>query len=175
MVGPWFFEIPGLRWSGLASGIVLSVMTVIAIRQQLAGRPQASAKVLLIGMLVFQIPFLFGVLPAVERVKISPPIAQAIKEKTAKEIPVATYKYAEPTLNFYIGRQIEPLRDEEAVIAWSRQPQAGVLVIPKDVLAGIQQRHGFLALDEIASKKGFNYSKGTILEVLALIRRAKDS
>jgi hypothetical protein len=149
-------------------------MTVIAIRRQLAGRPQASAKVLLIGMLVFQIPFLFGVLPAVERVKISPPIAQAIKEKTAKEIPVATYKYTEPTLNFYIGRQIESLRDEEAVIAWSRQPQAGVLVIPKDVLAGIQQRHGFLALDEIASKKGFNYSKGTILEVLALIRRAKD-
>ena len=174
MVGPWFLKIPGLRWSGLALGIVLSVMTVIAIRQQLAGRPQASAKVLLIGMLVFQIPFLFGVLPAVERVKISPPIAQAIKEKTAKEIPVATYKYAEPTLNFYIGRQIEPLRDEEAVIAWAWRPQAGVLVIPKDVLAGIQQRHGFLALDEIASKKGFNYSKGTILEVLALIRRAKD-
>ena len=174
MVGPWFLKIPGLRWSGLALGIVLSVMTVIAIRQQLAGRPQASAKVLLIGMLVFQIPFLFGVLPAVERVKISPPIAQAINDKTAKEIPVATYKYAEPTLNFYIGRQIEPLRDEEAVIAWARRPQAGVLVIPKDVLAGIQQRHGFLALDEIASKKGFNYSKGTILEVLALIRRAKD-
>jgi len=174
MVGPWFLTIPGLRWSGLVSGIVLSVMTVIAVRQQLAGRPQASAKVLLIGMLVFHIPFLFGVLPAVEQVKISPPIARAIKEKTAKEIPVATYKYGEPTLNFYIGRQIEPLGSEEAVIAWARRPQPGVLVIPKDVLAGIQQRHGFLALDEIASKKGFNYSKGTILEVLALIRRAKD-
>jgi 4-amino-4-deoxy-L-arabinose transferase-like glycosyltransferase len=174
MIAPWFLEIPGLRWSGLASGIVLSIMAVIAIRQQRADRPQASAKVLLIGMLVFQIPFLFGVLPAVERVKISPPIARAIKEKTAKEMPVATYKYAEPTLNFYIGRRIEPLRSEEAVIAWTRQPQPGVLIIPKDVLAAIQQRYGSLALDEIASTRGFNYSKGTILEVLALICGPKD-
>jgi 4-amino-4-deoxy-L-arabinose transferase-like glycosyltransferase len=174
MLAPWFLEIPGLRWSGLASGIVLSIMAVIAIRQQRADRPQASAKVLLIGMLVFQIPFLFGVLPAVERVKISPPIARAIKEKTAKEMPVATYKYAEPTLNFYIGRRIEPLRSEEAVIAWTRQPQPGVLIIPKDVLAAIQQRYGSLALDEIASTRGFNYSKGTILEVLALICGPKD-
>jgi len=169
MIAPWFLEIPGLRWSGLASGIVLSIMAVIAIRQQRADRPQASAKVLLVGMLVFQIPFLFGVLPAVERVKISPPIARAIKEKTAKEIPVATYKYAEPTLNFYIGRRIEPLGSEEAVVAWARRPQPGVLIIPKDVLAAIQQRYGSLPLDEIASKRGFNYSKGTILEVLALI------
>ena len=174
MIAPWFLEIPGLRWSGLASGIVLSIMAVIAIRQQRADRPQASAKVLLIGMLVFQIPFLFGVLPAVERVKISPPIARAITEKTAKEVPVATYKYAEPTLNFYIGRRIERLGSEEAVIAWARQPQSGVLIIPKDVLAAIQQRYGSLALDEIASTRGFNYSKGTILEVLALICGPKD-
>ncbi len=174
MITPWFLEIPGLRWSGLASGIVLSIMAVIAIRQQRADRPQASAKVLLIGMLVFQIPFLFGVLPAVERVKISPPIARAITEKTAKEVPVATYKYAEPTLNFYIGRRIERLGSEEEVIAWARQPQPGVLIIPKDVLAAIQQRYGSLALDEIASTRGFNYSKGTILEVLALICGPKD-
>jgi hypothetical protein len=89
-------------------------------------------------------------------------------------MPVATYKYAEPTLNFYIGRRIEPLRSEEAVIAWTRQPRPGVLIIPKDVLAAIQQRYGSLALDEIASTRGFNYSKGTILEVLALICGPKD-
>jgi 4-amino-4-deoxy-L-arabinose transferase-like glycosyltransferase len=174
MIAPWFLEIPGLRWSGLASGIVLLIMAVIAIRQQYADRPQASAKVLLVGMLVFQIPLLFGMLPAVERVKISPLIARTIKDKTAEGIPVATYKYGEPTLNFYVGRQIEPLASEEAVIAWTRLPQPGVLIMPKDVLAVIQERHGSLALDEIAATKGFNYSKGTRLELLALIRRPKD-
>jgi 4-amino-4-deoxy-L-arabinose transferase-like glycosyltransferase len=174
MIGPWFLEIPGLRWSGLASGIVLLIMAVIAIRQQYADRPQASAGVLLVGILVFQIPLLFGMLPAVEQVKISPLIARTIKDKTAEGMPVATYEYGEPTLNFYVGRQIEPLDSEKAVIAWTRQPQPGVLVIPKDMLAAIQERHGSLALDEIAATEGFNYSKGTRLELLALIRRPKD-
>lgn len=174
IIAPWFLPIPGLQWPCLASGAVLLIMAVIAIHQQRADRPQASAMVLLIGMLVFHIPYSFGVLPAVEQVKISPPIARAIKEKTSEETPVVTYKYAEPTLNFYIGRQIEPLGSEEAVVEWTRQPQAGVLIIPKDNLAAIRESHGSLTLEEIAAVKGFNYSKGTILEVLALTRGPKD-
>jgi len=173
MIAPYFFPIAGLRWSGLASGIVLSVMTAVAIYLQRADRPHLSAEVLTIGMLALEVPILFGVLPAIEQIKISPPIAQAIKAKTAKETPVATYKYAEPTLNFYIGRKIEPLRKEEAVVAWARQPKPGVLIIPKDILTGIEQRHGPLPLEQIASKKGFNYSKGKPLEVLALIRKTE--
>jgi 4-amino-4-deoxy-L-arabinose transferase-like glycosyltransferase len=173
MIGPWFVKIPGLRWSGLASGIVLSIMAMIAIRYQRANRPQASAVVLLIGMIVFEIPILFGLLPAIEQIKMTPAIARAVKAKTAKEIPVATYKFGEPTLNFYIGRQIEPLSDEKAVVSWSQQPGEAVLIIPKDKLDSIQQSYGALPLEEIASKKGFNYSKGKIVELMALIRNAR--
>jgi hypothetical protein len=125
-------------------------------------------------MLALEIPVLFGVLPAIEQIKISPSIADSVKAKTTKEVPVATYKYGEPTLNFYIGRQIKPLRNEEAVIAWARQPERGVLVIPKDALTNIQERFGPLPLEQIASKEGFNYSKGKPLEVLALIRKAEN-
>jgi 4-amino-4-deoxy-L-arabinose transferase-like glycosyltransferase len=173
-IGPYFFSIPGLRWSGPAAGIVLLVMAAAAIYLQRADRPYISAVVLTIGMLVLEIPILFGVLPAIEQIKISPPIAQAIKAKTTKETPVATYKYGEPTLNFYIGRQIEPLRGEEAVATWARQPKPGVLIIPKDVFADIQERLGSLPLEQIVSKKGFNYSKGKPLEVVALIRKAQN-
>jgi 4-amino-4-deoxy-L-arabinose transferase-like glycosyltransferase len=173
MIAPYFFPIAGLRWSGLSSGIVLLIMTAVAIHLQLADRPHTSAAVLLAGMLVLEIPVLFGVLPTIEQIKISPPIAQVVKAKTDKETPVATYKYAEPTLNFYIGRQIEPLRSEEAVAAWARETKTGVLIIPKDVLASIEQRCGPLQLEQIASKEGFNYSKGKPLEVLALIRKAE--
>jgi 4-amino-4-deoxy-L-arabinose transferase-like glycosyltransferase len=173
MIGPWFVKIPGLRWSGLTSGIVLSVMAIIAIRYQRADRPQVSAIVLLVGMIVFEIPILFGLLPAIEQIKITPAIAQAVKAKTAKEVPVATYKFGEPTLNFYIGRKIEPLADEKAVVSWSQQPGEAVLIIPKNKLDGIQQSYGNLALEEIASKKGFNYSKGKTVELMALIRNAR--
>ena len=89
-------------------------------------------------------------------------------------MPVATYKYAEPTLNFYISRRIEPLRSEDAVVTWARQPKDETLIIPKEELAGIEQRYGTLPLEIIASKKGFNYSKGKPLEVLALIRKAEN-
>jgi len=174
MIAPLFFPIEGLRRSGTASGIVLLVMAVAAIYLQHTNRPYLSAEVLLAGMLALEIPILFGVLPAIEQIKISPPIAQAVKAKTTKETPVATYKYAEPTLNFYIDRQIEPLRNEEAVITWVRQPKPGVLIIPKDILTNIEQRHGPLQLEQIASKKGLNYSKGKPLEVLALIRKTEN-
>jgi 4-amino-4-deoxy-L-arabinose transferase-like glycosyltransferase len=174
MIGPWLVKIPGLRWSGSASGVVLLVAAIIAIRHQRADRPQVSAIVLLIGMIVFEIPILFGVLPVIEQVKITPTIAQAIKAKTAKEIPVASYKYGEPTLNFYIGRQIEPLSNEEAVVSWSRRAGEAVLIIPKDKLDDIQQSYGTLPLEEIASKKGFNYSKGKIVEVMVLTRNLEE-
>ncbi len=173
MIGPWFVPVTALRLPCLASGAVLLAMTVIAVCQQLANRPKVSAEVLLVGMLVFEIPFMFGVLPAVEQVKISPFIARAVNEKTAKEVPVATYKYGEPTLNFYLGRQIEPLGSEEAVNTWSQQAGPGVLIIPAKVLSDIQQRYGDLPLQRIGSKEGLNYSKGKVLDVLALIRRTE--
>ena len=49
-----------------------------------------------------------------------------------------------------------------------------MLIIPKDKLDNIQQSYGTLPLEEIASKKGFNYSKGKIVEVMALIRNARE-
>jgi 4-amino-4-deoxy-L-arabinose transferase-like glycosyltransferase len=171
IVGPWFVQVGNLRWSGLASGIVLAGMAIIAIRRHSAKGGAASAKVLLIGTAILQIPILFGLLPAIEQLKLSPAIARVIKEKTSKETPVATYRYGEPSLNFYIGRKIEQLQGEDAVIAWAQQTQPGVLVIPKDVLADIQQRHGLPALEEIASKKGLNFSKVGAFELVAMVRK----
>lgn len=173
IIGPWFVGVPGLRWSGLVSGIVLLVMMVIAIHWQQANRPEVSAKVMLVGMFIFMIPVLFGVLPAVERVKLSPPIAEAIKAETLQNVPVVTYKYGEPTLNFYIGRKIEVLQSEEAVVEWAKQPVPGVLVIPGDKLDEIQKHYGVLHLDKLISQKGYNYSKGRELELIALARRGE--
>ena len=170
IIGPWFVKIAGLRWPALASAVVLSIMTVIAVRRQRANRPQDSAGILLAGMFIFMIPVLFGVLPAVEQVKLSPPIARAVKAATTEDIPVAVYKYREPNLYFYIGRKIETLRSEVDVVNWAKQPGSGVLIIPDDILNQIRQKYGVLPLDEIASKEGFNYSKNETLKLVALAR-----
>jgi hypothetical protein len=174
MVAPWFLQIQGLRLAGLASGIVLTVVVVLACRLQQADKYTASAKTILAGMIVFDILLVSSVLPAMEQIKIYPFIAQAVKTKTAADVPVAAYKSAEPSLNFYIGRKIEQLREEQAVINWANQQQAGVLIIPADVLADMLHSNGPLPLYEIASKKGYNYSKGKEVKILAMFRGKKN-
>jgi len=169
VVAPWFIDAPGLRWPATLCGLILAVTVVIAMRHQYADRLLAASRVLLAGIIIFQVPFQLGAMPAVEHIKLTLPIAAAINEKTTKDTLVASYKFNEPTLNFYVDRHIEELRNGQAVVAWSRRQNPGVLVIPRSVLADIEQRYGPLGMEEIASKKGINYSKGNKLELVALL------
>lgn len=104
MIAPWFLQIPGLRFAGLVSGIALAVVTVSACFLQYTNKFTASAKTILAGIIIFEILLVSAVLPALEQVKISPFIAQDVKMETTSDVTVATYKFDEPGLNFYIGR-----------------------------------------------------------------------
>jgi 4-amino-4-deoxy-L-arabinose transferase-like glycosyltransferase len=172
---PLWLHLSGAVAPFWAAAGVLLVVSVLAMRQQLRDRPQASATTLLIGMVMLLFPVMFGIMPALEKVKIAPALAQAVAQKTAKDVPVATFGYGEPTLNFYLGRRLEPLANEQAVIQWAQQAKPGVLIITKDALAQIEGRHGALDLALIASKEGLNFSKGRPLEVAALLRRGDRS
>jgi len=174
LIAPHFLHAPALWLPALTCAAILITTTIFAVREQLAERFHKSALVVLAGMILLYISYLFGLLPAFEQLKISPPIAKAVREKTPPQTPVAMYKYAEPSLNFYIARQIEELRSANAVVEWAKQPLNGVLIIPKDILADIEKARGPLALEQITSKKGFNYSKGKTLEVLALVRKQRN-
>jgi 4-amino-4-deoxy-L-arabinose transferase-like glycosyltransferase len=171
---PWWLHLSSARvpfWT--AAGILLA-MSALAMRQQLQDRPQASAVTLLVGMAVLLLPLMLGVMPALEEIKISPTLARAVRQQTTDEVPVATFGYGEPTLNFYLARRIEPLGGVEAVAQWARQPAPGVLIIPSPMLVEIEQRRGPLELTEIASKKGLNYSKGKTLDVMTLLRGGRN-
>lgn len=170
IVGPWFMPIPGLRAGGAAAGTVVLSMAALAIRRHLEDQPQKSALILIVGMIVLQVPLQIGVLPALERIKISPALARAVNAHTSRDVPVAVYKYGEPTLNFYLGRQIQYLSDPEGVLAWAAQTAPGVLIIPRDRLDQIRGQSSDLPVKELAAIEGFNYSKGKKLEVLVLSR-----
>jgi hypothetical protein len=174
LIAPHFLQASAMWLPAIICAAILIATTIFAVRHQLAERFHKSAMVVLIGMCLLYITYLFGVLPIIEELKISPPIAKAVREKTPPQTPVAMYKYAEPSLNFYIDRQIEELRSVNAVVEWAKQPQDGVLIIPKDILADIEKAGGPLALEQIASKKGFNFSKGRTLEVLVLVRKQRN-
>jgi 4-amino-4-deoxy-L-arabinose transferase-like glycosyltransferase len=154
---------------GLICGIIALVMTIICCYLQIREKFDGTTKVVFTGLLVLIIPLLFVLLPAVESIKISPHIAKAIRKKTGKDVPVAMYKYAEPTLNFYVGRNITHLRKTDDVVEWLKGAKDRVLIIPRKDFEDIRQNAGNITFEEIASKKGINYSKGKEVEVVALL------
>jgi 4-amino-4-deoxy-L-arabinose transferase-like glycosyltransferase len=172
---PLWLHLPGAIVPFGAAAVVLLAVSVLAMRQQLQDRPQASAITLLTGMGVLLLPTMLGVMPVLERTKVAPALAQAITQRTDPDVPVAVFGYGEPTLNFYVGRHIEPLADQEAVARWAGQPQPGVLIISKAALAEVERRYGSLGLTEIASQRGLNYAKGKTLAIVALLREGGNS
>jgi 4-amino-4-deoxy-L-arabinose transferase-like glycosyltransferase len=164
-----FIKNEGLVMPGLICGVIALVMTIIICYLQVREKFNGTAKIVLAGILVLIIPLLFVLLPAIEAIKISPSIAAAIREKTDKDVPVATYKYAEPTLNFYVGRKIRQLRKEDQVIEWFKCEGERVLIIPRESINVIRERTNGILFDELTTKKGVNYSKGREVEVVALL------
>jgi hypothetical protein len=165
----YFIRSEGLIMPGLICGTIALVMAIICCYLQVREKFDGTVKAALAGILILIIPLLFILLPAVESIKISPYIAKAIRGKTGEDVPVAMYKYAEPTLNFYIGRQINHLREEGDVVEWLKGTGKCVLIIPRKDFESIRQKTNGIKLEEIASKKGMNYSKGREVEVVALL------
>jgi hypothetical protein len=169
-----FIKSEGLIMPGLICGAIALVMTIICCYLQVREAFNGTAKAVLAGILVLIIPLLFILLPAVESIKISPHIAKAIREKTSKDVPVAMYKYAEPTLNFYVGRKITQLRKTDDVVEWLKGTGNRVLIMPRNDFESIRQNAGDIAFEELASKKGINYSKGKEIEVIALLVKTQN-
>jgi hypothetical protein len=61
---------------------------------------------------------------------------------------------------------------KEDAIAWLHQGGPGVLIVPANTFAQLAAEQGPFPAEPIASVKGFNYSKGKELEVLAVWRTA---
>lgn len=169
IVGPWFTQpIPILRIGGAISGAVLLIITVISIRLQLKEEFVKSAKVLLVGMFVVAVPILFGLLPGLEQMKITPPLARAIVANTTADTAVAACDFSEPSLNFYISRNVKDLDDEDGILKWIKERPGAILIIPENRLAEILKNNGPLPLYEIASKNGYNYSYGKDWKILVM-------
>jgi 4-amino-4-deoxy-L-arabinose transferase-like glycosyltransferase len=167
-------HIPPLDWSGPLCGLILIIMAASAIYFQLKEQFLKSSVVLLACLAVFLIPFLLGVLPGLEQIKLSPTIAKIVRDKTAPDLPLYTYKFNEPSLSFYIGRPIQQLAGPQEVADWALQKQNGALIIPKNLLEEISGKFGSAEggpIVQIGSKKGINYSKGKPVEIVVVVKK----
>jgi 4-amino-4-deoxy-L-arabinose transferase-like glycosyltransferase len=169
IVGPWFVDVRPLRFAGGMCGVILLVMSIVAVRLQLRERFETSAKVLLIGTTAFVAACALLLIPAIETVKISPRLSKVICEKTTHDVPVVAYRFHEPSMFHYVGRRIEKI-SESGISAWAQKHEPGVMVISKADLEAAEAKYGPLGLETIADVKGFNYSKGKWTEIVALVR-----
>ncbi len=155
----------------LLCAAVLAVMGIVTVRRHLAAGAAASWRVLLIGMILFQVPFLLGVLPGIERIKIPPAIGKAVRQKVSGDTPVAVYEYFQPSLVFYLDRNVERLRNEQDVVEWAGRPEQGALIVPSEVFEKLHKEYNLVGLEQIALKEGYNYTKGEALTIVAIRRK----
>jgi len=104
----------------------------------------------------------------VERFKVSKPLADAIRRWTVAEFSVAEMGGGEPSLIFYLGQKhMKSIGGDAEVIAWAKENQTGILIVSRKALTEVEARSGPLGLEEVGAARGFNYSKGRWIDVIA--------
>jgi 4-amino-4-deoxy-L-arabinose transferase-like glycosyltransferase/membrane-associated phospholipid phosphatase len=173
MFAPWVMaKMPlyGIRVPATVLGLVFLSMTAVACHYYRKARHEYVASVLGGGMMVILLSASLFLLPAIERLKLSPMIAEVIQLNSAPMTPVATCGYGEPSLNFYLGRgPITPIEGPD-LPKWATAAGQGVLVVTEARL--IPQLAAFRTprIETLDIIPGFNYSQGKQVRVHILFR-----
>ncbi len=164
-------EAASLRGPVLALGAVILAQGAVAIALHVKQRWRHAAFAAIAGGVAVWLVLGGFVLPRVEGLKIAPRMVAAIRAVGSGSLPLATYSFDEPSLNFYWGpTPIRRLPDGAAIDAWLAETADGVLVIPQAKRNVLEGRAGAKTLRVVASVDGFNYSKGKPLKLVALLR-----
>jgi len=164
---PEYARMPDLRWSCWFAAAIWATAAVLSCRYQLQTRIAASTTVLAIAMAAFAGTVAFGILPAVEHIKIAPRVGQIVREQVSADTPVAVCGYAEPSLNFYIGRPIETIHSYRELEEWTGASGSGLLLITTDQLDRLPDHR---RLSPAGSVQGIDYVSGRRLDVRLYLR-----
>jgi 4-amino-4-deoxy-L-arabinose transferase-like glycosyltransferase len=161
---------PPLRASAGALGAVVAASSAAALFFFRRRLPSKAAGAAFAGVVCAQIVIGAAVLPALEPYKPVPIVARAVRARFPAGVDVATFGFAEPSLDFYIGGPpIRRLASAEAILRWSAERGPGVLVTTREDLARIPSA-ARVGLAELASRGGLNYARGRWIELVALTR-----
>lgn len=168
LAGFWIAP-PELRRSAVMLGAIIAAFSAAAITAQLATRFRRAAVIAFSGAMTAQLAAAFWILPALESQKPVPPVARKIRAGISGPTPVATFEFAEPSLDFYLG--LPPIERLAAgdVSRWASSPQPGVLVTTREALLRLPTGER-LGLPILAERRGFNYSKGRWIDLVAFER-----
>jgi len=163
-------KMPGLRVVSFIGAVILIAAAIPAVRHQISRRYVSGARVVAISMTVLLLWFSGVLVPRLDALKPVPSLAGAVRERAPADAQIAAFGFQEPSLNFYVGRSIHFIGHEDLVGHWARADGAGVLILTADDLQRIETTYGPLGLEPMATSRGFNFTKGRSVELIALSR-----
>lgn len=167
--GVWFLPAPALRLRVALFGCAVAALGAASLREHAAGRFRRGAVVLCAGFAGLQLLGAPLLLPALEPFKPAPAIARAVRARVPEPVPVSTFDFDEPSLDFYLHpSRVRWLPDPAALEQWPREPGAGILIASRGALAPLLLGRDEAGLTELGSARGFNYSKGRWVDLVAL-------
>ena len=176
VLAPWWLPLPAARLGLVGAGILVLTMTVLALQDLPRVKlPGGAGPTLVVGMLTLAVAGGIWILPSIEKVKISKPLADAINQAVPRGTPVTWSGFEEPSFIFYLNSPVPVARIEPQpvrVLNWLREPAPGVLVIPSEQFAKVlaASAAALPVFRQITKLRGFNYSKGKWIELLAVER-----
>jgi 4-amino-4-deoxy-L-arabinose transferase-like glycosyltransferase len=154
------------KWACTATGITAAIISGAALWKFVFLRLKAAAAACLAGNVLLMVFIAFCFIPAIETLKVAKPLARLVLENSAPDESLAEFGYREASLNYYLNRgPIRRLNQKECQ-EWAKEHRPGVLIVERSALPTYKT----LALREIGSVKGFNYSKNEWCDLVVLKR-----
>ena len=113
--------------------------------------------------------------PSLEPLKISPRLAAMIRGAAAPSVPISTFDYEEPGLDFYLDRApIGRLGSPADVDDWAGRREPGLLVLTDDARRRLVSGRSIGRMRVFGRVHGFDYVKGRWLDVVVVSRAGEE-
>lgn len=170
IIVPPYLGVPGL-WAPSAVAGAIAMLGAGAFFLRFKSGVGRLALGTLVGTILFLVPVVFGVMPALDAIKLGPALGEDVRALAGRGENVAFIGQQEPTSHFYAGRRIDVLETAAEVQEWLRRNPGGLLVVSRGTKDLLEKITGPLAADTVSSRRGFNYSKGEWSDGLVLRAR----
>ena len=156
-------------WIGYTGGAIAAVIMLVGgfrvNKYQLQEDTTRSTPIMIKTFAAAVVVILLAVLPAVDGTKMPYHIARIITGATPKDTTVGYCSFREPSLNFYIGRHIDEV-GEDQVAKWFNDKQQAVLIIPQRLYEQADPKPTDVSI--LGEVTGMNYSNGKRETILAV-------
>ena len=156
-----------LLWRALPALAAVAGGAAAMIVCHLASRYRQAYAAALASVVAFESAIALVWVPAIDAFKPVPRLARTIHEAVPTGRPIATFRFDEPSLDFYLDATPRRFLDGADLSQWAQATGDGVVVTTRAAARAL----GPLPLREIGSASGYDIATGRPVELVAFARR----